>query len=194
MFKWRSPVEINRHVRKSAFWREHSGNRLNWRQAPIARLSCLCCLKILGRCDSMNRERSPRRPQWQLYLHQRRLPVGRAADRHIQWCSHNIYCGNRTHAWHRCFRYLLHHSFLVPLLRQELPRRSVDLPITVCQPSVQSAGLPASYADRIRNAIFRSQLACRVCSEPTLSGYSNGCRIELTSLGASNGVDNQEAD
>ena len=60
--------------------------------------------------------------------------AGRLARRQAgisSWCSHKICRGSQTHAWHRCFRYLLLPSFLGLLRCQELPRRFVDLPIRV---------------------------------------------------------------
>ena len=48
-------MEINSHVRKSAVWREHSGNRLNWRQAPLARASCALCRCRLVSSRSVSR-------------------------------------------------------------------------------------------------------------------------------------------
>ena len=99
MFKWRSPVEINSHVWKSAFWREHTGNRLNWRQAPIARVLCVLCLLLLKLTAWI--ENAARAAPSGVCLRPHHLRVGREADQRILRCNRRTYRGSPIHAWLR---------------------------------------------------------------------------------------------
>ena len=115
MFKWRSPVEINSHVWKSAFWREHAGNRLNWRQAPFARVLCALRLSLLKPTAWIENVAHAAPSGVCLRLHH--LRVGREAGQLILRCNRRTYRGSPIHAWLRCYQ----HRWPLKLL--ELRRR-----------------------------------------------------------------------
>ena len=123
MFKWRSPVEINSHVWKSAFWREHTGNRLNWRQAPIARVLCVLCLLLLKLTAWI--ENAARAAPSGVCLRPHHLRVGREADQRILRCNRRTYRGSPIHAWLRCYQHRWRPKFLELRHRQEPAHQSV---------------------------------------------------------------------
>ena len=131
MSKWKSLVEINSQVWRSLPWRKHSGNRLNWRQAPFARVSCVLCSFVLrstawigNAAHAVHSGACPR-----LHL----LPVGKEVGQHIPRYNHRTYRGNPIHVWPRCCPHRLHPNFLErrrhqePLHKFEVPLRRVQI-------------------------------------------------------------------
>ena len=115
-------MEINSQVRRSFPRRKHSGNRLNWRQAPFARVSCVLC-------------RFPLRPTaWignaaravlsGVCLHLHLLPAGKEVDQPILRCNRRIYRGSPIRVWLRCCLHRLPPNFLERRRRQEPVHKS----------------------------------------------------------------------
>ena len=117
MFKWKSPVEINSHVRKSAVWREYPGNRLNWRQAPLARASC--ALRRLSSSSTAWIVNATRAALSGACLHPHLLPVGKEVGQRILRYNRRICRGSPIRGWHRCCQHRLRPNSLEHRRHQE---------------------------------------------------------------------------
>ena len=169
-------MEINSQVWRSFPRRKRSGNRLNWRQAPFARASCvLCRLPLRPTAWIVNAARAALSGVC-LPLHL--LPAGKEVDQHILRCNRRICRGKPNPR--------LAQMLSAPVRPNFLERRRHQEPVTSskpyeseCKSRIQPTDISARHDTGIWYAILRTSIACRLCTKPSLPGYATVAGLSL---------------